>query len=78
MLKRILTRFNILHKLTAITTNNLLNNRTFFRFIIDAIKKMYDNNDIAPILLLHITKLILPPILDEDRIAEGFDLAATR
>ena len=78
MLKRILTRFNILHKLTAVTTNNALNNGTFFRFIIDAIKRMHNNDDIAPTLPLQMTKLILPPITDEDRIAEGFNLAATR
>jgi len=66
MLKKILLRFNILHKLTAITTNNASNNKTFFRFIIEAIKRMYNNDDIVPTLLLQITELILPPIIDAD------------
>ena len=78
MLKRILTRFNILHKLTIVTTNNASNNGTFFKFIIEAIKRMHNNNDIVPTLPLGMTKLTLPPIADKDRIAEGFDIAATR
>ncbi len=66
MLKKILIRFNILYKLTAITTNNISNNSTFFKFIIEAIKRIYDNNDYILTLPLEITKSILPLITDVD------------